>query len=139
MFQASKMELGSHHGCGFRDIPSLPRIWVLWSVSESRTSPAILKQYLLVAASFNLLLSRSLFWNCAVISDLNQSVLNKHPYFLAAPIIILEKQLCNFSVFALVSLPHFVVRQNTIQVLLNVCRLGYSPQFGSNNLFTFLL
>ena len=63
------------------------------------------------------MVSRSPPCNYASILDPNQSLLSKHPYFLPAPILILNN-LCNFLVFACVSLPHFVAQQNTIQVLL---------------------
>ena len=34
--------------------------------------------------------------NHATISEFNQSLLNKHPYFLPAPVIILDRQITEF-------------------------------------------
>ena len=53
------------------------------------------KMYLLAATSYNLLVSRPPPCSYAIILDPSQSLLNKHPYFLSAPILILNN-LCNF-------------------------------------------
>ena len=77
------------------------------------------KHYLGTAASCHLTVSRSPLER-ATTSDPTRSLLNKHPYFFPAPMIILEKQLTlpNFAVFAFISTPRFVVGQDTVQVLL---------------------
>ena len=59
--------------------------------------------------------------NYATISDTHQPLLNKLPYILSAPTIILDKQLkqpLSPEGFAFISLPLVVVHWNTIQVLL---------------------
>ena len=37
------VELGGHCGCGFSHVSTSLRTWVFWTVSDSRTSPVILK------------------------------------------------------------------------------------------------
>ena len=79
------------------------------------------KQYLLAAASciqpYGLKFS---LCNSADILGPNQSLLNKHPFSLPPPVLILEKQnnLCKFAGFTFISFSYFVVQQNIIQVLL---------------------
>ena len=53
-------------------------------------------------------------------SDPSQSLINKHPYFFPTPVLILDKQLMEITlqVFAFITLPHFVVQRNTIQMVL---------------------
>lgn len=77
------------------------------------------KLYLPTAASYNLKVSRSPLCNHATISDPNQSLLNKHSYFLPAPIITLVSNY-NLMIFAFTTLPalQFAVWWNTIKVLL---------------------
>ena len=76
------------------------------------------KWYLLAAASCELNISRSLLLTTLSILDPNRSLFNKHFYILPVPIIIFDKQLCNFVGFAFITLSHFVIWQNTTQMLL---------------------
>ena len=66
-------------------------------------------------------------------------------YSSPAPVITLEKKLMEptvtlqFFCFSFISLPHFEVRGTQFRCFLNLCFLGYSPQFGLNTtLFLFL-
>ena len=122
MVQASKMELSGHCGYGFRHISASLRTWTLWPVSNSRSTPPMFsKQYLLAAASYNLVVSKSpSLYNYVITLNPNKYLLNKHPYFLPAPILIVDN-LCNLAVFAFISFPHFVVQWNTTEVLSWIC------------------
>ena len=73
--------------------PASLRTWVFWTVSNSRTPPAILKTMSTSSCQLQLLVSKSPPCNCVTILTPNQSLLNKHPYFLPATILILDKQL----------------------------------------------
>ena len=71
--------VSNHWGCGFRHLPASLRTF-LWTVSKSRTPPAVFK-----------IISGSSYWlqpcesshclcNCVIISNPNQSLLTKNPY-----------------------------------------------------------
>ena len=96
MAQASKMEPSGHNGCGFRHVSASLRTWIFWTVSNSRIPPAILKRvicYQLLAATL---------WSWGLpLSLCDQSLFNKHPYFLPAPILVLDKQFVQFCSFCL--------------------------------------
>ena len=98
--QAFKTELGGHCGCGFTYIPASLTTWIFWTVSNSKTPPDVFKT---ISASSCQLQPYGLKvspYNYVMILDPNQSLLNKHPYFLPAPILILDKQ-CVTVVFCL--------------------------------------
>ena len=88
------MELGSHCGCGIGHVPACLSTWIFWTVSNWRTPPAVLW----AAASCTLMVP----CKCATILDRNQSWLEKHTYFLPAPIWLSIKQLtelCDFCLY----------------------------------------
>ena len=87
MVQAFKMELGGlcRHSCITENLSFL-----LYQ-TQGHHQP-FSKQYLLAAASGNHMASRSSLV-IATILDPKESLLNKHPYFLPAPILTLDKQL----------------------------------------------
>ena len=96
MVQESKMELDGYCGCGFRHIPASLRTWIFWIVSDSRIAPVVLKT--IPTSCFQLQPYGLKVSPCNYINilDLNQFLFNKHPYFLPAPILILDN-LCNFA------------------------------------------
>ena len=81
-----QMEPGGHCGCGY--IPASLRTWIFWTVSNLTTPLAILKT---ISASscqlqpYGLKISHC---NYTTTSDPNQSLLDRHPYFLPVPVII---------------------------------------------------
>ena len=85
----------------------------LWIISNSRTPPAIFKtisasSFQLQPCSFNSLPLPPPLCNYVIMSDPNHYLLNKYPYFLPAPNLILDN-LCNLvRIFAYTNLPHFV-------------------------------
>ena len=127
--QASRMEQSGHFGFGFRHVFALLMTWIFWTVSDSRIPPAILKT--ISARSYQLqpYCLKVSPCNYATISNPKQSLLNKHPYFLSVPVLILDNSLCNFVLFAFISPFCSPV---DYKYFLNLCLLGYSPQFGSN-------
>ena len=123
--QAFKKETGGRCGCGFRQALASPRTWIFWTASDSRTPTAVLKTSTSSCQlhPYGLKVTPC---NYATISLPKQSLLNKHPYFLPVPILILTNNLHNTVVFAYICLPHFVVRQNTVQVFFIFLSLGSS-------------
>ena len=104
--QAPKMEVGGHGGCGFRHVPVLLWTWIFWTVSDSRTSPAVLKT---ISASRCQLQPHSLKvypCNYAIISDPNPCLISTltscrlQSYFLT-------NDLYNFVGFTFIIFPAF--------------------------------
>ena len=89
-------------------------LWILFQICSYITENLNFLNHnkvktIVLAASCSLLVSRSPLVTMQP-SLPKQSLLNKHPYFLPVPILILTNNLCNTAVFAYISLPHFVQR-----------------------------
>lgn len=89
-----------HCGHGFRHVPVLPRTWMFWAVSDSRRPSVVLKTTFVRNSQGQPHGRKFSPCNYASISDPNQSLLNKHPYFLPAPILIRDN-VCNLGAFCL--------------------------------------
>ena len=95
MIQISKMEADGHCECDFRHIPVSLR-HPFSEIYLTQIPPTVLKT----------LWSHGLPCNYAVISNGNQYCLNKHTYFLPAPILLLLLLLSPFSRVRLRATPH---------------------------------
>ena len=128
------MELGGQWGPGLREVSAPLRTWTFFEHARLKNTTSCIQNNTCQLQPYGLKFSPC---NYATIWDPHLSSLNKHPYFLPAPIIILDNHSSNFkhSVFAFISLPHFVVQQNTIQVVLESVSPGWSPNRPQINAF----
>ena len=118
--QSQKIKLGSHGGCGLIDISIIPlRTWSFFELTRSKDTSAVFK----TPTPCNLMVPGSpLVMNYVTISDPNQSLLNKYPLFF---FFFTSSNYNSWSTshitncIALISLSHFVVRLNTVQVLIS--------------------
>ena len=109
------------------------RIWIFWTASNLRTPPATFKNLSeAVTRRIHMALSSPL----KICSHFGpQSVLAPAP-FLPAPILIFNN-LGSISIFAFISLPHFVVQSTQFKCFLNLCIPSNGLQFGSNKTLSY--
>ena len=102
------MESGSCWGSCLRNIPAPLRTWIFSELYQTQGHQhPFSKQYLLAAASCNLVVSKSPLGIYVIILNPSQCLLNKHTHFLPAAILILDN-LCNLVVFfCLYKIPPF--------------------------------
>ena len=112
------VELGDHCGCGFRHILHHCELEHPELYQSQGPHQPFSKQYLLAAASCKLMASRSPFVNMQPFQTPTNPYLTSALTSREVELEFLTNDLCNFAVFVYLSPPHFVVWQNTIQVLL---------------------
>lgn len=103
--QAYTMESGGHWGSGLRHVSALLRTWTFWAVPNHSlpNMPSVLSEQHVLGAT---LYSQNPPLQSCNILDHNKFLLNKYPYFLPVSMIILDKNLCSLTIFAL-NLPAF--------------------------------
>lgn len=84
------MGLGGHGGSGLRHVPEPLRTEHSLNCTRSKDTTSCIQNNTYQVQLYVLKVSP---YNYETISDPNHSLPNNHPYFLPAPIIILDKQL----------------------------------------------